>query len=277
VGKLERDLGVKLFDRSGRRAVLTPAGEELLQEGRQLLALAGEIECRVQEVAKGWEVELRIAVDNILPAEALLDLVAAFDREQTGTRMRLAYEVLGGTWDALVENRADLAVGAGGEPPAQAGFSVRRLAQVKFLFCVAPNHPLASAKEPLTPRVLAAHRAVAVGDTSPRNAARRSVGLLLGQDTLVVPDFAAKVEAQRRGLGVGYLPEPLARSEAAARRLRVKQVSEPYEATLYVAWRTANKGRALTWFLDRLASGGVAAAAGGQRVTRLAMQPEQAS
>lgn len=34
VRKLEEDLGLSLFDRSGHRAILTKAGEELIKEGR---------------------------------------------------------------------------------------------------------------------------------------------------------------------------------------------------------------------------------------------------
>ena len=44
VRRLEEDLDVLLFDRGGYRARLTPAGEELLREGRHLLAAADDPE-----------------------------------------------------------------------------------------------------------------------------------------------------------------------------------------------------------------------------------------
>src|SRR4051812_44334820 len=66
VRQLEDTLGVQVFDRRGHRAVLTSAGEELLREGRRLLRAASDLECRVQQVAKGWEVELRIALDMMV-------------------------------------------------------------------------------------------------------------------------------------------------------------------------------------------------------------------
>jgi DNA-binding transcriptional LysR family regulator len=269
VNKLEDDLGVRLFDRSARKAVLTPAGRELLEEGRQLLALAGDLEFRVRHVARGWEVELRIAVDNLVPAETLLELVPEFDRLKTGTRLRFFYEVLGGTWDALVSGRCELAIGAGGEPPSLSGFSVREMSRLKFLFCVAPGHPLAKLPEPLKPAQIFAHRAVAVGDSS-RTGVPRSSGLMTGQETLVVPDIAAKVVAQRRGLGVGYLPESLAREEADAGRLLIRRVAEPkHEATQYVAWRTSNKGKALAWWIEHLNEKTCSRALARQRVTRV--------
>src|SRR6476646_9807874 len=94
VQKLEQDLGVTLFDRSGHRARLTAAGEELLKEGRHLLRAAVDIECRVQRVAKGWETELRIAYDDVIPASRLCPLVTEFYAQGGGTRLRLGTEVL---------------------------------------------------------------------------------------------------------------------------------------------------------------------------------------
>lgn len=264
VGRLEEDLDVRLFDRRGRRALLTPAGRELLDEGRHLLERAVELECRVRQVAKGWEVELRIAVDNILPVEPLLSLVAEFDRENGGTRLRLSYEVLGGTWDALLSGRADLAIGAGGNPPVHTGLRTRQLAEVEMLFAVSPGHALADVPEPLSAADIRRHRAVAVGDSS-RNLPPQSTGLQLGQDTLTVPDFAAKLAAQRMGLGVGYLPAPMARREAEHGRLVIKQVAEPKRRSpLYAAWRDDHKGRALAWFLKRLEQMRVATLSGGE-------------
>jgi molybdenum-dependent DNA-binding transcriptional regulator ModE len=78
VRKLEDDLDVLLFDRRGYRAQLTAAGEELLREGRSLLLAADELTRRVQRVADGWERELRIALDTIIPFERLLPLIDGF-------------------------------------------------------------------------------------------------------------------------------------------------------------------------------------------------------
>src|SRR3954470_20310304 len=101
VRQLESSLGVELFDRTGHRAVLTDAGQELLTQGRRLLRAAADLECRVQQVAKGWESELRIAVDTVIGVDRLYGIVAEFYGENSGTRLRIAHEVLGGTWDAL--------------------------------------------------------------------------------------------------------------------------------------------------------------------------------
>ncbi len=252
VQKLEQDLGAPLFDRSGHRAVLTEAGAELLREGRHLLHAADELEARVKRVATGYEAELRLAVDDIIPFPRLFPLLQAFYGEACGTRLRILFEVYGGTWDALVDGRADLVIGAAGDGPPGGGYGTRPLGMIEFVFMVAPSHPLAEAPEPLAPETILKHRAISAADSSRRLPPRTS-GLLTGQDVLTVPDMRTKIEAQRAGLGVGFIPKHLGLIEAQAGRLRIKEVLEPRPSTpIFVAWPSAQKGKALAWLLKRL-------------------------
>ena len=260
VHKLELDLEVSLFDRRGHRARLTAAGRELLQQGRHILRAAGELEHRIKRVATGWETELRIAVDTIIPFKSLYPLLDRFYRDcaregEVPTRLRLGSEVLGGTWDALLDARADLAVGAPGDAPSVGRLRVRRLGEVEMVFAVAPQHPLARAREPLTEATVRGHRIVAVADSS-RTVPARTIGLLDGQDTLTVPDGQAKFAAQAAGLGCGWLPRFLAAPAAAAGELVIKRLETPRPAVpVHIAWRAEHPGRALTWWLRALEDG----------------------
>lgn len=252
VQKLEEDLDVVLFDRSGHRAILTEAGRELLREGQRLLNAASEIEARVKRVATGYEVELRVAVSDVIAAERLIPLIDEFYKLARGTRLRLYQEVYGGVWDALAGNRADLAIGAPGEGPAGGGYSILRFGEVTWGFMVAPTHPLAAAPEPIPPEEILKHRSVAAADSS-RNLPPRTAGLLSGQDVLTVPNMHYKIALQRAGVGVGYLPLHLTHDDVAAGRLAIKQVLEPKPSSpMSVAWRTGHKGKALDWWVKRL-------------------------
>ncbi|MEK6550600.1 MAG: LysR family transcriptional regulator [Pseudomonadota bacterium] len=261
VQKLEEDLGILIFDRSGHRAKLTDAGGELLREGRRLLRAADELENRAKRVATGYEVELRIAVDDLIGVERLLPLVSDFySTEVCGTRVRLSAEVYGGTWDALASQRCDLAIGVPAEGPGGGGYATQPLGEVTWQFVVAPSHPLAVASEPISSAELLQHRAVSVADSS-RHLPPRTSGLLTGQDVLSVPSLRAKLAAQAAGLGVGYLPRAMAEAEAKAGRLIIKTVEESRPPQqVFVAWRTADRGKALRWFVQRLADEKVHAA-----------------
>lgn len=248
VQKLEQDLGVTLFDRQGYRAVLTSAGRELLQEGRHLLQAADILVARVQRVATGWEAELRIALDTLIRFDALLPLLEEFYATQSGTRLRLAQEVLGGTWDALITGRADLVIGAAGDGPTGLGYQSRPLGEIELLFTVAPGHPLAALPEPIADEDIRRYRAVAIADSS-RTLAPRTAGLLNRQDVLTVTNLNEKLLALRAGLGIGRLPGWLARQEMAAGRLLVKSTQMGRSATqLSVVCHSQNEGKAAAWF-----------------------------
>jgi DNA-binding transcriptional LysR family regulator len=253
VQKLEQDLDVQLFDRSGHRARLTRAGEELLRDGRYLLRAATDIECRVQRIAKGWETELRIAYNDIIPASRIASLLSFFYTDAPSTRLRLSAEILGGCWDALFSGRADLVIGAPGDSPPETGAVVRPFGEIPFLFAVAPTHPLAEAEEPVSTAEVLRHRVVVAADTS-RSLAPWTAGLAVGQDTLTVSTMQAKLEAQVHGLGVGYLPVNLARAALESGQLVRKHVEdESDKATrLSLAWRSRDTGRALKWWLTCL-------------------------
>jgi len=257
VRKLEDDLDVLLFDRRGHRAKLTPAGRELLEEGRHLLRAADELEQRVKRAANGWEVELRIVLDAIIPFDKMLPLIAAFDREQAGTRLRFSTEVLSGTWERLVNGDADLAIGVSFDGPelvrTSGGFRVKPLGEMDWVFAVAPSHPLAALPEPLSAAVVQQHRAVVTGDSG-RLLPGMSSGLLSGQPTLTVPTVRDKLLAQVAGLGCGHLPRTWAQPFLDAGTLIEKQTegSKAGGPPQY-AWRTDTRGKCLKWFLNRLA------------------------
>jgi DNA-binding transcriptional LysR family regulator len=243
---------VQLFERFGPRVVLTPAGEELLKEGRYLLKAAGDLESRVRRVASGWETEFTIGMDSALAPLGLQDDIRAFYEVADQTRLRIVREALSGTWESLLDRRVDLLVGAAGEGPSGGGYTAEPLGTMSFVFVVAPSHPLAKIRYRLGKAELTAHRAVSVAD-SVRLLQARTVGLLFGQDTLTVPDMQTKYEFQLAGLGFGFLPEAWARADIAAGRLVEKQVEEPKpDETLYMAWRTGEEGAALKWWRERL-------------------------
>lgn len=251
VAKLEEDLGVTVFERSGPKVALTRAGQELLKEGRHLLRAAQDLEARVRRVASGWETEFAIGIDSLLAPIALQDDVQAFYQVADRTRLRIGQEALSGTWEALLERRADLLIGAAGEGPSGGGYLAEPMGVMPFVFVVASGHPLATVPHALSKLDLQQHRAIAVGDTA-RKLLSRTVGLLFGQDALTVPDIRSKYDYQRAGLGFGFLPEPYVRTAVRSGELIVKEVEEPKPAeTFYLAWRTGEDGAALRWWIER--------------------------
>jgi DNA-binding transcriptional LysR family regulator len=231
---------------------------------------------RVRRVATGWETQLTVAVDGVLSPVTIFELCEAFFALDPhgvsghatggpGTRLRVRTEVLAGTWEALVTGQADLAIGVGAQSASAPlpGIDMAVLGPMKFVFAVAPHHPLASATAPITDAQLLQHRAVAVADSAQRMSPL-TVNLLAGQDVFTVSSSEAKIEALLRCLGCGFVPETLARCHIEAGLLVVKPVERPQvEASMCYAWRVgtnSSKGRraplglALQWWLGQLES-----------------------
>jgi len=256
VRQMEDALDVLLFDRSARRALPTEAGLELLHEGKRLLDDVDAVANRVKRVATGWEPQFTIAVDSIIAKATLMELCAHFFDLNPPTRIRLRDETLSGTLEALTSGQADLALGVADLVPTNA-IAAKPLGDVRFVYAVAPHHPLALAPEPLTDEQMRAYRAVAVADTISRGHGV-TIGLLGGQDVFTVATMHDKLDAHLRGLGCGSVPECMARGYIDTGRLVVKTTQRgPRAVRVNYAWRTANtttQGRALQWWLAQLES-----------------------
>lgn len=269
VRQIEDALDVLLYDRSSRQARLTAAGAELLREGRRLLAEIDAVANRVKRVATGWESQLTVAVDSIIHRPTVMELCESFFQLGAPTRLKLREETLLGTLEALTSGQADLAIGVVLE--ASAGLHSKPLGEVSFVYAVAPHHPLASLPDPLSDEQLLQHRAVAVADST-KQGQGLTIGLLPGQEVLTVATMQAKLDAQLRGLGGGYLPECSARPYIETGRLVVKQTEQaPRVVRASYVWRSHSRlghppgersgrkapqpqGRALQWWLQQLES-----------------------
>ena len=253
IRQVEDALDVLLFDRSSRQAKLTEAGTELLREGNRVLNELDAIANRVKRVATGWEPQLTLAIDSIISRSTIMELCEAFFALNPPTRLKLRDEALSGTLQALTSGQADLAIGVALEPGTSQDLQSKVLGYLKFVYAVAPQHPLAASKEPITDSMMRAHRVVAVADSIQRGSGI-SVGLLGGQDVFTVPGMLAKLDAQMRSLGAGFLPEYLARPQINAGRLIEKKVvQKPRVVRVSYAWQSSG-GKALQWWLRQLES-----------------------
>ena len=226
VSKLEEQLGFPLFLRRGPRVSLTPAGSELLNEGRWLLRSAADLESRLRRIATGYEAELRLVHDSLLPAAALVEHIRAVEAMKCGTRLRLGIEVMTGAWEAL---RA-----------------------IDFAFCVAPSHALARIGRPLDEDDLLGHTAIVVADSA-RLLPARSIGLVAGRARITVAHIEAKIALQSAGLGYGYLPRCRIATALKKRELVALDVVAPRPAEpLWLAWSADDEGEALKWWRARL-------------------------
>lgn len=106
--KLEEELDVVLFDRSGHRTKFTNVGRMLLERGRVLLEAADKLTTDAEALARGWETHLTLVTEALVPTPAffpLIDRLAA----KANTQLSLITEVLAGAWGSE-QGRADIVI-----------------------------------------------------------------------------------------------------------------------------------------------------------------------
>lgn len=229
VQKLERLLDVKVFEIHGRRAVLTSAGQVLYRRAKTLTEEAARLERAATSLAAGWEAELRLAVDIICPTWLLLECFARFAEEHPEARIELIESVLGGTDEALLEGRVDLAIGSS----VPLGFIGDPIMQVRFIAAAHPDHALHRLDRPLALEDLRQHRHLVVRDTGRERT--RTPGWL-NEQRWTVSHKATSIRAACMGLGYAWYAEDIIREELAAGELKPLPLREGAErwATLYL-------------------------------------------
>ncbi len=252
VQKLEQDLGVTLFTKQGRRSVLTPAGQVLLEQGRELLAAADKLGETTKAIDSGWESRINIVVDTAIDTSSIFSVIERFYAIKPDIEINLYQEALAGGWEALQEGRAHLALGLPKKPKDVSGVEVLQIGQDQWVFVVKAGHPLTQLEQPLQQTDIENYRNVVVRDTS-SNHAKLNYRLFSKQPVLSVQTIDDKIKAQQAGLGVGFLPKSkiqkqLNSGELVALEVYIKDIESPY----FMAWRRGKKGKALAWFIDAL-------------------------
>lgn len=252
VQKLEEDLGFAIFKRVGRRSVLTPAGQVLLEQGRQLLVAAQDVVASAHQVNSGWEAELNIAIDTVWDMQNFYPLLAEFQQLNNGVQVNISEEVMGGTLEAIIEHRADITLG--GPPPVSRvqGIQFESIISAQWLFVVAQDHPLTTAPQPLTEQDTRPYVSIVIRDSATQSPIRphRSLG---ERPMLRVASMEQKIQAQLQGLGVGFLPRHRIQHLLDSGQLEALTIEIEAPVTKqYCAWRSTNTGRAAQWFVDKI-------------------------
>jgi DNA-binding transcriptional LysR family regulator len=206
IQKLEELLGVKVFEIRGRKAVLTPTGEVLYRRGKTLIDEAARLEHAAGDLAKGWEAEIRIAVEILFPTWLLVQCLGAFSSERADTRIELFETVLGGTDEALAARRVDFAI----SPHLPQGFLGDELMKIRGILVAAPSHPLHRLGRPATLEDLRQHRHIVIRDSGIQRT--RSAGFL-NEQRWTVSHKATSLHAVLLGYGYAWFPEDAIQGE----------------------------------------------------------------
>ncbi|MGW6054903.1 LysR family transcriptional regulator [Streptomyces sp. NPDC055189] len=139
IARLERELGVRLFDRTTRRVGLTAAGERLLPEARAALAAAAHVGQVAAEIVSGEQGVLRLGTARAFAERVHPALDALADRVP-GLRVRLVQDARERRIDALRSGELDAALVRGDGPLP--GLTTVRVWDNPLFVALPVTHPL---------------------------------------------------------------------------------------------------------------------------------------
>ena len=193
---LQERLGVTLLTPSGRRAVLTPAGELLLGQVKPLLQAFAYVETHAATLRDGARTRLDLVVDSIFPRERLFAILRQFQQRYPQTQVRLT-EVLENVEEELpARSEADVMVLTRRQDITGRG---EWLMNIDFVAVAHRDHPLSALEGPLDDNALAPWPLVRIADrgNDPQSA----------RDAWTFSTIDAAIDAVLYQVGFGWLPE----------------------------------------------------------------------
>lgn len=255
IATLEDQLGVKLFDRSGNRPVLTPAGMALLPDARKAAYNLEVMRDRGQAFARGVEAELAITIDTFCPLGPLMAAMADFAIEFPMVRPHIHLELVHKALALVLDGVCSLGIIAHPLSSREEFDQFPLPDKIELRPYVAPSHPLARTGR-LENEELDSHIQFILGDRDGLSAGQEMA--IFTSRTWTTSDLRAQQAAIVGGIGWGFLPRHLAADDLAAGRIIPLELAiwpdagVAHFSIMAVRHKDIALGPAANWLLQRL-------------------------
>ncbi len=243
VRELERQLGVQLFERAGRRLHLTDAGRLLLDESAALLSASDSLQQRLNAFRTLQSGTLRLATIDAVSIHLLSGIYRDFVREHPQVELRVqvvdSHRVIEAVCDLEVE-LGFFALAPPGAPAVPAGIEVEPFFEDELCCVASPEHELVGRR-----RLDLASVAGAPLILYSQGSHTRAMLDAAFRDAGVTPNVVMETgspEAMQRlaeaGVGLAILPRTQIQDAQAAGRLqRLRPARTRFSRTLAIARR----------------------------------------
>jgi DNA-binding transcriptional LysR family regulator len=213
IGRLQDQLGLRLFEIRGRRAHLTELGRALLADVEVHLAGFHQIEHRARSLALGGESEVRLSIDSIYPNGHLFAALAEFSRRFPFVQPKLRQDTfLSADTEFSVHNAQLCVTGL-----VSRELFIKPILDVRMIAVARRDHQLHAVKRKLSRPDLMQHILVTIEGAS--SGTLKHQPRVPAQRVLRVTSIEVAIDAVRSGLCFGWLPAYRIQSEMAAGEL----------------------------------------------------------
>jgi DNA-binding transcriptional LysR family regulator len=222
IQELERELGVELFERVGKRVVLTEAGHRLDLRAGQILDALGEMKRDMASLRSGGAGMVRLGVIEPTASLSLPAVVAKVSKSRPGLELRME---VGGT-ESIARRVAagELEFGITTPPAAAGGLSFEPLFEQELVLAIPRSDALARrrsivARDLVGARMLLTEQGCAYRGAVEEAFTQRGHPIRIAHE---IGSMTAILGYVRLGLGVGIVPlvvVPRGDAEVIARRV----------------------------------------------------------
>ena len=258
IKRMETGLDVVLFVRNTRSIELTESGFYFYRKATDLLNDFHAIKRGIDTISQGIEARVRICINQLLyTPRHTARLLQVLKKQFPTCQITVTTEVYNGVWDSIINNQANIAIGAPDTLLDGGGIDYTEIGAIRWVFAIAPAHPLAFVPEPRAESQLRLYPNIMVEDTA--HTINKKVGWLLhGQEAILVPDFNTKCQCQILGEGIGFLPEYMARDAVEDGLLVTRRINNPrQDSRMLLATQHAATGQVTRWIKQQFGPAGV--------------------
>ena len=259
IDRLEAQLDLRLFDRTGRVPVLTAHGQAIVTAAAQVELGVDALDELVQSLKQGEERQLSIVVDVLFPTESLVDFARDFARQHPDVSLVLFTDLLSAVTAHVRQKRSTWGIAL--EDADMGELERQVIADVRLVPVVAPEHPLAAGHPQggsINSERLATAVQIILGEHRQDPERAEPDHGVFSPRTWRVVDLATKRALILGGLGWGHMPEHVVREDLRERRLVQLQLTawgnQPPRRSLVLVWRRqAVMGPVARWAQEHLA------------------------
>lgn len=153
IKRMETGLDVVLFTRSTRSIELTESGRYFFRKATDLLNDFHAIKRSIDTISQGIEARVRICINQLLyTPKHTARLLQVLKKQFPTCQITVTTEVYNGVWDAIINNQANIAIGAPDTLLDGGGIDYTEIGAIRWAFAIAPDHPLAFVPENPSPK-----------------------------------------------------------------------------------------------------------------------------
>lgn len=198
---MQERLGVSLLTIVGRKAELTPEGQQLLAQVQPLLQGFHTLENRAAALKRGERARLDLVVDSIFPKSYLFNALRRFQQTYPMTQVHLTEVLRSERLSDLKKREADVYLVTQTEDVAMRG---KALMGVTFVAVAHREHPLWQLPAPFSRDDLARYPLIEIVDRAQQQLHSRPFA---AAESWTFTGIEAAIEAVAHGVGYGWLPE----------------------------------------------------------------------